>query len=196
MKAKGWAIWVGVSVFAIHLLPAQFRDAGIYFADAPERGEPWRWFVAHLIHRSWPHLLFNVVSWALACWVLAPVLSHRQRWAWGLGWVAIGISASLAMLHPKAPPFVGLSALVYAWLVAGAVQGLALRRFRFAYASLILVLGAKQFLEPYTGRAFGGATLVALGPSAGLAHAQAYCWGLLWGGIGWLMTRFDDRKPS
>lgn len=182
-------VWLRFSVLAVllvavHALPEELRAKGIYLADAPERGEAFRWFFAHFIHRSWLHLGFNLGTGALAAWMLAPVFANDNRWGWELGLLGVGLSASLACLQPDAPPFVGLSALIYAWLVAGAIRGLALRRLWGVYASLLTLLFVKAGLELALARDMGGATLVHLGPSAVEAHRHAMFWGLLWGGIG------------
>lgn len=193
MKAKGYLLGVTALVVLVHALPIELREQGVYLVDAPKRGEHLRWLFAHFIHQSWAHLAFNVVSFGLACWVLAPVLVTGQRWAWGTGLVAVGISASLALLNPDAPAFVGLSALVYAWLVAGAVRGLSLRRFRVGYGLMIALVGGKLLLEESTGRGFGGASWLELGASANLVHQHAFCWGLFWGGTSWV---FERSRPA
>lgn len=193
MKALGLVFGVTAFVVVLHALPMEVREQWVYLVDAPKRGEYLRWLLAHFIHQSWTHLAFNVASFWLACWVLAPVLAEGQRWAWGTVPVAVGICASLAILNPQAPPFVGLSALVYAWLVAGAVRGLSLRRFRVGYGLLIALVGGKLALELSTGRGFGGASWLELGPSANLVHHHAFCWGLFWGGTYWV---FEGRRAT
>lgn len=188
MSAKSWAWLVAGVVIAVHCLPQELRSQGIFLENAPDRGEPFRWLFAHFIHRSWAHLGLNLVTWALACWVLRPVLDRDPQWGWQLGAIAIGISASLACLEATALPFVGLSALVYAWLVAGAMKGLVLRPCWGVYATLLALLLAKVVLESALGRSLGGAQLGDLGPGAAAAHHHALGWGLVWGGIGVAQT--------
>lgn len=178
---RTWAFGVATLVLGVHCLPAHHRADGIYLTDAVQRGEPLRWVFAHFIHRDWAHLGFNVVSWVLACWVLAPVFHADRTWPWGLGLVAVGISGSVSFLSPGAPPFVGLSALVYAWLVAGAVRGFALRQKKGVYGILLVVLFAKAALEAFIGRDIGGAGWIDTGPAAAQAHAHALGWGIAWG---------------
>lgn len=184
MSARGWALGGTLLVLAIHVLPEELRAEGMYLSDALQRKEAYRWLFAHFIHRSWSHLAFNLGTWLLACWVLAPVLARRRRWTGGLPLVAIGICASLAWLDPQSPPFVGFSALIYSWLVAGALQGFALRPRRSAYALLVVVLLAKAAIEHWLGEGVGWGELGAIGPSAVLAHHHAVVWGMLWGLLG------------
>lgn len=177
----------------VHLLPESTREQGIYLWDAPQRGEPWRWLTAHFIHRSSLHLVANLLSWALAALFLSPLPSASRPSGWGIPIAGLAISVSLAVDPAGRDPFVGSSALLYAWLVAGGLRGALAGPRRALYGVALALILVKAVLETIGGDGLGFGELMPAGNVALRAHLHALGWGLLWGGC----ARFtSSREPG
>lgn len=174
-RILAWAIGPAALLVVIHFIAPDLRDGAVYLPDAVARGEPWRWIAAHFVHRSHEHLGMNVLSWWVGCAALAPVLRRSDGWSWGVLAAPGAISCSLAVVEDQTAPFVGFSALFYAWLVAGAVQGLRIPTWRWVYGLLLAAI----FVSIPAGWGWGGVFdggVVARSP-----HLHGLFWGLLWG---------------
>lgn len=196
MTARGWGLGVGALLGSVHLLPQTLRTQWIYLPDALQRGEPARWLLCHLVHRSWEHLLGNLVTWGLACWLTAPVLRWTRGKIFGGVAVACAISASLSQAQPVASPFVGFSALTYAWLVAGSCLGVFRTQYRARFGGLLLCLAMKWAFEAMAGRGLGFAGVLQTGEPATLVHAHALAWGLVWGALLLLVAPNSRSGPA
>lgn len=178
-------------LLGVHLLPESVREQGIYLWDAPQRGEAWRWLTAHFVHRSDLHLVVNLVSWALAALFLSPLLSAKKLTWWGLVPVALAISVSLALDPAGRTPFVGSSALLYAWMVAGCVRGGREGPAQALYCVVLALLLLKGLVEAFGGAGLGLGELLPTGVVARRSHLHALAWGLVWGGCALFTARRD-----
>lgn len=189
-RTLAWAIGPAALMVAIYFVAPDLRDEAVYVPDAFARGEPWRWITAHFVHRNQEHLAMNVVSWWLGCAALVPVLRRADGWSWGILAVPWAISCSLAVAEHQTAPFVGFSALFYAWLVAGAVQGLRIPTWRWVYGLLLAAI----FVSIPAGWGWGGVFEVGL--VARLPHLHGIVWGLLWGILLGLRPPFPQRAGN
>lgn len=181
-------------LLVVHCLPESIREQGIYLWDAPQRGEPWRWITAHFIHRSGLHLLVNLTCWALAALFLSPVLSAKKLTWWGIVLVAIAISVSFTLDPDGRKPFVGSSALFYAWLVAGCMKGAKEGPARALYGVVLAFLLLKGLAEAFLDAGLGLGELMRTGEVARRTHLHALAWGLIWGGCALFTARKDPRR--
>lgn len=181
MKALIFAASMALILGLVHLLPEATRSGGVYLFDAFERGEAWRWLSAHLIHRDATHLWINLCTWGVGSALLAPVIGRDGRWLRGLLPIALAISISLSLVKPPAAPFVGSSALFYAWLVAGCVRGWRMPDYGIIYVSLCALLLLKGAIESLSGFGIGLGIHFEHADIATRPHQHALVWGLVWG---------------
>lgn len=161
-----------------------------YEREAIGEGEIWRLLTGHIAHLNAGHLALNVAGLALV-WVL--VGSRFTPLCW---WLVVAFSIAVIdtgfwLFDPGLSWYVGLSGLLHALLLAGAVD-----RLRAAPAEsivLCLVVIAKVTYEQIAGPLPGSETSTG-GPVVVNAHLYGTIAGLLAGAAGPLRGR-TAKKP-
>ncbi len=134
-----------------------------YDHTAVMQGELWRLLTAHLVHLSWSHALMNTAGLALIAVLFMRELPLR---AWLLGGVlgALGVSLCLLWLNPQIAWYVGLSGVLHAWLVMGAIADIrSSGRLGWVVISVVIAkLVWEQWIGPLPGSSFtaGGPVIV------------------------------------
>ena len=152
-------------------------------------GEIWRVFSGHLVHLGWTHAALNLGAFVL----LTSLFARELRWTdWLLTGVlaALTISLGLWFFDPETSWYVGLSGVLHAWFLVGALQTL---RHAPRLGTVMLVgLTVKLLIE----QSFGAMpTTIAL--NVGPVIVDAHLFGAL-GGLGsaaalWLVRRFNAQ---
>ena len=152
-------------------------------------GELWRVFSGHLVHLGWIHAVLNLGAFAL----LSSLFAGELRWAdWLLTGViaALTISLGLWFFAPETSWYVGLSGVLHAWFLLGALQ--TLRHSPRLGAVMLVGLTVKLLIE----QGFGALpTTVALdvGPVVVDAHLFGALGGLVSAAALWLVRRFNAQ---
>lgn len=184
--------WLLLALSLITLLgsmPWSVEQFG-YDSQAISRGEVWRSLTAWLTQLNVRHWLLN--QWGLiVLWILWPAhLPFKALWAYLWVWVL----CSAALLLSDYGNYVGLSGLLYGWLVIGAVRS---PHYPVWVQGIFLgILSGKVLLEnlqPAGGSSGWVGALIA----ADVAH-ESHLWGLLSGwvliGLGWLALRVRLKR--
>ncbi|EAR08485.1 hypothetical protein MED297_17872 [Reinekea sp. MED297] len=150
-----------------------------YDAVAMRSGEFWRPFTAWITQLNLRHWLLN--QWGLiVLWLLWPA---RQPLKALLPYLVVWLLCSVALAVSDYDRYVGLSGLLYGWLVIGAVRTRAYPVW--VQLLFLLILSGKVILEniqPSGGRDWVGELI-----AADVAH-ESHLWGLL---SGWLCVVID-----
>jgi rhomboid family GlyGly-CTERM serine protease len=157
-----------------------------YDADAFAQGQWWRAFSSWVTQLNLRHWLLN--QWGLlAMWLLLPASLKLKVWL-GLGFV--WLFASVCLMLSNYDNYVGLSGLLYGWLVVCAVQSPFYERWvKWVFVLILSVkvisenLGLSGLEENWVGEFI----------SATVAH-ESHLWGWL-GGVSfsvglWTVQRF------
>ena len=178
---RRWALPAGLALTALVLQAGGLSVALRYERAAIAAGEFWRLLTGHLVHLGWRHLVLNLAG-LLLVWLLVGSALHLRQWLAVVGVSIVLVSAAFWWLSPELDWYVGLSGLLHALLVAGALT-LVLQREGAAWyealAVLILIaikLGWEQYAGPMPGSevAAGGNVVVdshIYGAAAGLLAA-------------------------
>ena len=180
---RGWSVPAGLAAIALGLQAAGLDLALRYERSAVAAGEVWRLLTGHLVHLGWMHLGMNIAG-LLLVWLLVGAAFSIRHWLMVLGVSIVLVDASFWWLSPGLGWYVGLSGLLHALLVAGALATALCRdRAGRAEALILLVLVAiklvfEQFAGPLPGSeaTAGGAVVVdahVYGAAAGLVAAFA-----------------------
>lgn len=142
-------------------------------------GELWRIVSGHLVHLGWPHLLMNVLG-LLLIWLLFGHFIKPRNWVWICLASTIGISAGMLLFNPELKWYVGLSGVLHAMFVAGAVVSIraGYRAEWLLLAALTAKLAWEQLVGPLPGSAeFAGGNVIVdahlYGAISGLIAAAA-----------------------
>lgn len=180
---RGWSVPAGLAVFALGLQAAGLDLALRYERSAIGAGQIWRLLTGHFVHLGWSHLVMNLAGLVLVWFVVGAAFSIGQ-WLMVLAVSVLLLDAGFWWLSPDLDWYVGLSGLLHALLVAGALA-MALCRDRGnrmeALILLVLVVAKlvfEQFAGPLPGSeaTAGGAVVVdahIYGAAAGLVAAIA-----------------------
>jgi rhomboid family GlyGly-CTERM serine protease len=118
-------------------------------------GEIWRLFSGHLVHGSASHLLWDVLPLLAIGMLFERALG--TRWWLVLGASALTVSVGLLAMEPDLSRYCGLSGVLNALWVAGALQGArneeasGSRAMAWIYRACVLCGLAKVALEAFTG---------------------------------------------
>jgi rhomboid family GlyGly-CTERM serine protease len=113
------ALAIGMLLAA--LLPENWQLALQYQRSALEQGQLWRAISGHLLHANHWHLLLNLAGLLLAVLLHGRYFSARQllvQWAV----YALAISALLYLFSTNIHSYVGLSGVLHAMLILGAIK--------------------------------------------------------------------------
>lgn len=116
----------------------RWQQALRYDRAAVAGGQWWRLLSGNLVHLSWWHLLFNVLSLALLV-LLCPERLPLTEWLRRFAALGAGMSLGLYWLSPGVQTYVGLSGLVYGLFALGFGRQ-ALRRDEIGIACLVFIL--------------------------------------------------------
>lgn len=165
---------------------------------AIQQGQWWRLLSGHLVHLGWSHLMLNLAG----LWLIWSLFG-RDLGVWGGVWVALwgmlGISLGLLYWSPQVQWYVGLSGVLHALLVGGAVLAWGSGRRTLVAGLLMLVLvklGWEQLIGPVPGSEAGSG-----GPVVVDAHLYGALCGAVAGAVyrawlGGLERRGARQRPS
>jgi rhomboid family GlyGly-CTERM serine protease len=145
-----------------------------YRREAVEAGQWWRLLGGNLVHLGPGHLLLNLAGLWLG-YVLLPMLHQGALRYWSFAFGLLGVGIGLWWASPEIAWYVGLSGVLHALFIAGALAEIAAGN-REGYAVLAIVLAKliyEQILGPLPGSeaSSGGAVIV----DAHLYGAAAGC---------------------
>ena len=115
-----YSLAASVTFFVVALLYLQFfgsREMLAFTRTGIIEGELWRLFSGHIIHVSWQHLALNLAGLVFCQFLFRMPLRHLLGLAFS---AALVISAGLLLLTSY-HYYLGLSGILHAWLVAGAI---------------------------------------------------------------------------
>ncbi|MBL6751463.1 MAG: rhombosortase [Nevskia sp.] len=175
----------------------RWQQALRYDRAAVAAGQWWRLLSGNLVHLSWWHLLFNVLSLALLV-LLCPERLPAAEWLRRFTALGAGMSLGLFWLSPGVRDYVGLSGLVYGLFALGFGRQ-ALRRDEIGIACLVFIL-VRIGWELWVGasasevRLIGG-QVVPQSHLYGVASAALYALGA-WVAGAWMEKgfKFGDRS--
>lgn len=84
-----------------------------FHADTFQAGQRWRPYTAWLTQLNFRHWMLN--QWGVV--VMAVLLPKRLLWWQWLGFVVMWVFTSIALAHSSYESYVGLSGLLYGWLI-------------------------------------------------------------------------------
>lgn len=137
------------------MLPGGFEALRYERALLP--AEPWRLVTAHLVHLGWTHLALNLAALA-AVWALFGDRLRPGAWLGALGFSALAVGAGLWLGDPGLEWYAGLSGVLHAMFVVGAVAGL--RQSPLFHGLLLAGALAKVGWEQAAGPGLGTAPLI------------------------------------
>ena len=116
-------------------------------------GQLWRLLSAHVVHLDWAHFSLNAAA-LMFIWILVGHFLTQIQWAATLLGSALGITLGFYLLLPSLQWYVGLSGVLHALLMAGALIG----AFQKDRISMILVAGiiVKLLAEHFYGALSSG----------------------------------------
>lgn len=168
-------VLIGLSVFTLIGSLPLIASVAAFNADLYAQGEWWRPFSAWLCQLNFAHWAIN--QWGLV--VMAILLPKKMTPNVVLGFFAVWLVSSLCLMSSDYQGYVGLSGLLYGWLVIAAVVS---PYYSNAIKALfILMISGKVFLE--NGLLFGihwHSELLENLLQSSVAH-ESHLWGLLSG---------------
>ena len=117
---RGWAVPAGLAAAALALQAAGLAVPLRYERVAIAAGEISRLVAGHLVHLGWNHLLMNLAG-LLLVWILVGSAFSTRQWLFVLAVSIAAIDAGFWWLSPELDWYVGLSGILHAILVAGAL---------------------------------------------------------------------------
>jgi rhomboid family GlyGly-CTERM serine protease len=119
-KSLLFFIFTGVTSTLLWLLGEPTLNALMYHRSGIASGELWRIFSGHIVHSNGWHLLLNLASLLMIGLLFS---QHLTRFFWLLVFVLSGlmISACYFWIAPEYEYYVGLSAVLYAVIIIGAL---------------------------------------------------------------------------
>jgi len=111
---------MAITVIILWLMGEPVSDMLIYHRSAIAEGQIWRIFTGHLIHSNFWHLLLNLASLMMIGWLFSQHLSTKV-WVIIFALSALMISFAYYFTAPQFEYYVGLSAILYAVIIIGAL---------------------------------------------------------------------------
>lgn len=150
--------------------------------EAIADGEIWRLLTGHLAHLSTSHLLLNLAGLALV-WLLVGERCSPLRWWLVTGFSVACIDAGFWFLDPGLAWYVGLSGLLHALLLAGAIASARAAPLEAAVLGGLVIV--KVAIEQLAGP-LPGSEAASGGPVVVNAHLYGAVAGLLAGAASFL----------
>lgn len=138
-------------------------------------GDYWRIASGHLTHTNLNHLLLNCFGLMLA-WSLMPLRRRPDTALAGLAIIGVLCGLALLLFEPQITWYRGLSGVIHALLVLGALFNIATAGERFTGLVVLLVVALKLFSESF--RTSGSMVTALIGAPA---VTEAHFWGALAG---------------
>jgi len=129
----------------------EFTRTGIF------EGEIWRMLSGHTIHVSWQHLGVNLAGLVFCQFLFSLPARHLL----GLAFTAALVISSGLLLLTSYQYYLGLSGILHAWLIAGAIFALSSSRentMRMISWAVIVLLLCKIGFEQFQTHTAGGAS--------------------------------------
>ena len=146
-----------------------------YDRDAILAGQVWRLITGHFVHLGWKHFVMNIAGLILI-WLLFGRLISSWRWVVCIIVAALFISLGLLVFNHDLKWYVGLSGVLHAMFVCGAIASI-LAGYR-AEALLLVLLVGKLVWEQLYGALPGSASF-----AGGPVVVDAHLYGAIIGGI-------------
>lgn len=160
----------------------------IYSRDEINSGEVWRLITGHLFHTNFNHLLLNVVA-LLLLWSLHGKFYSTKSYLTLFFLSALFISLAIYFFDPEMKQYVGLSGILHAVFVWGALKDIKAKD-KTGYLLLIGVL-VKIVYEQSGGSSEFTANLI----NAPVA-INAHLYGVVIGIIVFLFSNMPTKKPK
>lgn len=146
-----------------------------YDRDAILAGQVWRLVTGHFVHLGWRHFAMNIAGLILI-WLLFGRLISNWRWVICIIVAALFISLGLLVFNYDLKWYVGLSGVLHAMFVCGAIASI-IDCYR-AEALLLALLVGKLVWEQLYGALPGSASF-----AGGSVIVDAHLYGAIIGGI-------------
>ncbi|MCP4413240.1 MAG: rhombosortase [Gammaproteobacteria bacterium] len=127
---------MAVIIIVLWLMGESASNMLTYHRSAIADGQIWRLFTGHLIHSNLWHLLLNLASLIMIGWLFSQHLSYKI-WMILFTLSALMISFAYYFTAPQFEYYVGLSAILYAVIIIGALQDI---KHQPTIAGLILLV--------------------------------------------------------
>ncbi len=111
---------MAVIVIVLWLMGESASNIFIYHRSGIAEGQIWRLFTGHLIHSNLWHLLLNLASLMMIGWLFSEHLTCKI-WVIVFSLSALMISFAYYFTAPQFEYYVGLSAILYAVIIIGAL---------------------------------------------------------------------------
>jgi len=130
------------------LLGESTLNALMYHRSGIKAGEIWRILSGHIVHSNGWHLLLNLASLMMIGLLFS---QHLTRLVWLLSFVLSGlmISACYFWIAPEYEYYVGLSAVLYAVIIIGAI--LDIKEQPLIAVIILVIVTARVIWQQYSG---------------------------------------------
>ncbi len=135
-KSLGFFLAMALLITVLWILGDGTLDQLMYHRVAIENGQLWRILTGHLVHSNLWHLLLNLASLTMIGLLFSQHLSIKL-WSAVFALSGLLISACYYFILPEYQHYVGLSAILYAVIIIGALLDL---KEQMLIASLVLLV--------------------------------------------------------
>ncbi len=169
-----WYLLFGVALLLLSAVGRTLNPWLQFSTELIHQGEYWRIYTAHLGHLNVTHGLMNVLGFWACCYFFADVYRLRHFMIWLL-LGAPAVSAAMLWIDPPLAHYLGLSGLLYGWLMFAIVAGFRTQPWLHGLGFAVLVgrIGWEQTPHYNTGY-----LLESIG---GLVYVNAHLYGTIFG---------------
>ena len=141
-------IIIALIITLLWLLGKSTLENLMYHREAIIDGQYWRFISAHLVHSNGWHLLLNLASLLMIGWLFS---QHLSVILWLLVFVcaALSISAAYFWIAPEFDYYVGISAVLYAVIIVGAL--LEIKQQPLMATVILLVVTGRVIWQQFSG---------------------------------------------
>lgn len=191
LSPAAWCYFLfGVVLLALSAAADKLNPWLQFSTELIQNGEYWRIYTAHLGHLNVFHGLMNVLGFWACCYFFADVYRLRYFAIWLL-LGAPAVSAAMLCFDPPLPHYLGLSGLLYGWLMFAIVAGF--RTQPWLHGLGFVVLAGRIGWEQTPGYNTG----YLLDNIGGLVYVNAHLYGAMFGLImGLIVLSFGLRKQQ